>query len=135
MKKISSKLAKLVNYGKISNREYQAYLNGLNIVFGAVLGFVLAGTENLSSLEFGVLLMILAGAVVSILYISSSHHRIAYSIIALLIAYFFPELVEYALEAPDAISEKTRPTLVVWTLISIFVEFWPRNKPDEKNTG
>ncbi len=121
---------KNIDYGKMSHLEYKAMLNGLNIFFGAVLGFVLAGTENLSSLEFGVMLSILATAVILILYISSSKHRILYSIFALIIALLAPDMIEGALKIQGAISEKVQPTLVVWALMTIVVEFWPQNKPE-----
>ena len=81
-KNISSALGK-VGLGRLSVGEYQANLNGLNMFFGAVLGFVLTGTEALNSWQFGQILMLLAGAVVSILYISSSKNRVVYSILAL----------------------------------------------------
>ncbi len=88
-KKISSVLSK-TGLGQMSVAEYQANLNGLNMFFGAVLGFVLTGTETLNSFQFGVILALLAGAVISILYISSSKNRVAYSIYALVIATLFP---------------------------------------------
>ena len=114
--------------GRMSAREYQANLAGLNMFFGAVLGFVLAGTEKLSSWQFGVVLALLASTVVSILYISSSKHKITYSIVALFYAIVFPELVDLILGGQDMVSDKIRPTLLVWTLMAIMVELWSRDK-------
>ena len=124
-KKISTAIGK-VGLGRLSIGEYQANLNGLNMFFGAVLGFVLTGTETLNSWQFGQILMLLAGAVVSILYISSSKNRVVYSILALVIAFTFPELVEFALQSKDLVPDKIRPTLLVWTVMTIVVEFWGR---------
>jgi hypothetical protein len=115
-----------VGLGKMSVGEYQATLNGLNMFFGAVMGFVLTGTEALSSFQFGVILMMLAGVVISIPYIASSRHRVAYSIYALVAALAFPELVEVTLRTEARVPHKIRPTLLVWTVMTIFVEFWGR---------
>ena len=124
-KKIGAVFAK-VGLGRLSSGEYQANLNGLNMFFGAVLGFVLTGTETLDSWQFGQILMLLAGAVVSILYISSSKNRMVYSILALVISLAFPELVEFALQSEGLVPNKIRPTLLVWTGMTIVVEFWGR---------
>lgn len=126
-KKISAVISR-VGLGRLSIGEYQANLNGLNMFFGAVLGFVLTGTETLSSWQFGQILMLLAGAIVSILYISSSKNRVAYSILALAISLTFPELVEFALQSKDLVPDKIRPTLLVWTVMTIVVEFWSRER-------
>ena len=126
-KKIGAVFAK-VGLGRLSSGEYQANLNGLNMFFGAVLGFVLTGTETLDSWQFGQILMLLAGAVVSILYISSSKNRMVYSILALVISLAFPELVEFALQSEGLVPNKIRPTLLVWTVMTIVVEFWGRER-------
>lgn len=63
---------------KMTEREYRANLSGLNIFFGAVLGFVLAGTERMSPLGFALLLTLTASVVVTILYITASKHRLTY---------------------------------------------------------
>ncbi len=54
--------------------EYRANRDGLHIVFGAVLGFVLAGSETIENLDFAFLLLLSAGAVIAILYLGSSRH-------------------------------------------------------------
>jgi len=132
-KKISHALGK-VGLGRISTGEYQANLNGLNMFFGAVLGFVLTGTETLDSWQFGKILMLLAGAVVSILYISSSRNRVLYSIFALLLSLAFPEFVDFVIQAEDLVPDKIRPTLVVWTVMTILVEFWGRERDQPPQT-
>lgn len=125
--KISTVFSKL-GYGQMSTGEYQANLNGLNMFFGAVLGFVLTGTEKLNSFQFGVVLAMLAGAVISILYISSSRNRVVYSLYALAIAFTLPEMINLGLRVDGLVPDKIRPTLVVWTLMTILVEFWGREK-------
>ena len=60
-------------------QEYNASLNGLNIVFGAILGVSLAGIEALDPLPFMILLFMVAATVVCILYITASPRRVAYA--------------------------------------------------------
>ena len=125
--KIDAVLGK-TGLGKMTSSEYQANLNGLNMFFGAVLGFVLTGTETLNTWQFGFVLMMLASAVISILFISSSKHRLAYSSYALIIALTLPELINFILRGDGLVPDKIRPTLVVWTLMTILVEFWGRER-------
>lgn len=84
--------------GKLSVAEYRANLNGLNMFFGAVLGFVLTGTEQLNSWQFALVLGVLTSVVVSILYISSSRHRVAYSIYAVFLALVVPSALDLVLQ-------------------------------------
>ena len=131
--KIDAVLGK-TGLGKMTSSEYQANLNGLNMFFGAVLGFVLTGTETLNTWQFGFVLMMLASAVISILFISSSKHRLAYSIYALIIALTLPELINFVLRGDGLVPDKIRPTLVVWTLMTILVEFWGRERDKPAQT-
>ena len=123
--KISTALSRF-GLGKMSTGEYQANLSGMNTFFGAVLGFVLTGTEKLNSWQFGAVLMLLAGVVISILYISNSRHRVGYAIYTLVLAFIFPELIDFVFRGHDLVPDKVRPTLIVWTLMTILVEFWNR---------
>ena len=119
--------------GRMSSGEYQANLNGMNMFFGAVLGFVLSGTEKLSAWQFGVLLTALASVVITVLYISSSKHRLMYSLLALFYAATFPEVMSVLLRGPDLVPDKVRPTLLVWIGMTVLVEFWAREKSQEKS--
>jgi hypothetical protein len=121
-------------FGRITAGEYQANLNGLNMLFGAVLGFVLAGTEKLNSLQFGFVLTMLASVVIAICTISSGRYRILYSVLALVGAIFFPEMIDLALQGKNLVPDKIRPTLIVWTLLTIVVEFWSRGNENEPQT-
>ena len=127
--KISTALSRF-GLGKMSTGEYQANLSGMNTFFGAVLGFVLTGTEKLNSWQFGAVLMLLAGVVISILYISNSRHRVGYAIYTLVLAFIFPELIDFVFRGHDLVPDKVRPTLIVWTLMTILVEFWNRESGD-----
>ncbi|UYB52737.1 hypothetical protein OCJ37_01860 [Xanthomonas sp. AM6] len=124
-KKLGGTFGKL-GLGKMSKDEYQANLNGMNMFFGAVLGLVLAGTERLQDWQFGVVLAMLAGIVVSILFISSSRHRVVYAIYTVVLVLTFPGMVDLILKGRDVIPGKVQPTLIVWTAMTIMVEFWGR---------
>lgn len=128
-KRIGGSLGKL-GLGKMTGDEYQANLNGLNMFFGAVLGLALTGTEKLGNWQFGVVLAMLAGIVVSILFISSSRHRVVYAIYTVVLVLSFPGMADLMLKGHDVIPGKVQPTLIVWTAMTILVEFWGREKGD-----
>ncbi|MCI2261147.1 hypothetical protein [Xanthomonas indica] len=120
-----------VGLGRMTKDEYQANLNGLNMFFSAVLGLVLTGTERLSAWQFGVALAVLASLVISILFISSSRHRVAYAIYTLVMALLLPKVIDVMLKGHDLLPDKVQPTLIVWTMMTIMVEFWGREKHAE----
>ena len=126
-KKLGSAMGKF-GLGKMSKGEYQANLSGINMCFGAVLGLVLTGTERLDGWPLGVVLAILASTVISILFISSSRHGVAYAIYTLLLTLTMPRMIDIMLKGHDLLPDKVQPTLIVWTMMTIMVEFWGREK-------
>lgn len=125
------KLKALTKHAPMTDAEYRAHLTGINTFFGAVLGFVISGIEQLDSLRFGAVLTMIAGVVISILYISASKHRLLYSIYTLLIVAALPWVIQAIVRTPFELPPKLQPTLYVWTLISIFAEFYPRQRPEQ----
>ncbi|MBO9873460.1 MULTISPECIES: hypothetical protein [Xanthomonas] len=124
-----------VGLGRMTKDEYQANLNGLNMFFGAVLGLVLTGTERLDTWQFGVVLGVLASLVISILFISSSRHRVAYAIYTLAVALLLPKMIDAMLKGHDLLPDKVQPTLIVWTMMTILVEFWGRERDQGEATA
>lgn len=126
-----------IGLGRISGGDYRANMNGLNMFFGAVLGFVLAGTETLTDRQFGVVLVSLATVVITIQYVSSSKNRIGYAVLAAVYATAFPEIMDLVLGSKGLVPAKIRPTLMVWAAMAILVEFWPRHPepPSPANPG
>ena len=110
--------------------EYRANLTGLNTFFGAVLGFVMAGTERLDGIEFAYVLFMVSGTVISILYVHASSQKIAYSILTFLLITARPYVVASVLDQGEELPHKLQPTLYVWALLSVSVEYFPR-RPDE----
>ena len=109
--------------------EYAAHLAAMNTFFGAVLGFVMAGTEQLDEMEFSILLVFVASIVISILYVAASAHKILYGLLTLGLIAVLPRLMAPILDKGEQLPGKLQATLLVWTLISITVEFLPR-RPD-----
>jgi len=118
--------ARLAAKIRMTEREYRANIDGLNIFFGAVLGFVLAGSETLDNIWFGMLLAVTAGIVISILYITASAQRITYSILALGLIASMGAWLEDFLPGAQSVPAKLQPCLLVWALMTIAVEFLPR---------
>lgn len=113
---------------RMTEREYRANIEGLNIFFGAVLGFVLAGSENLAMLPFAGLLLIVAGTVISILYISSSDKRVTYALLTVMLVAVLPRVMGNLLGHGTPMPPKVQPTLAVWAAMTILIEFLPRDR-------
>jgi hypothetical protein len=112
--------------------EIAAHHAGMNVFFGAVLGFVMAGTERLDSLEFAYVLLVVSAVVISILYVSASRQKIAYSLFTVLLIFMLPRVSNLALDQGEALPDKLQPTLLVWTFLSIFIEFMPRRSDNSE---
>ena len=110
--------------------EIRANHAGMNTFFGAVLGFVMAGTERLDAIEFASVLFLVSGVVISVLYVSASPYKFAYALLTLAYIAILPGLVDPILDKGENLPDKLQATLLVWTLLSILVEFFPR-RPDD----
>jgi hypothetical protein len=123
---------KLMWLSKLSEREYRANIEGMNIFFGATLGMVMAGAEKMRPYEFGLVIALIACIVVTILYISSSNHRKTYAALALtgaLLLSNFPLVTKSGVSV--FVPPYVQPTLIVWILMTILVEFSPRRKAED----
>ena len=110
--------------------EYRANHAGLNTFFGAVLGFVMAGTERLDAIEFAYVLLMVSAVVISVLYVSASSYKFTYAVLTIVLILLLPRIVGAALDPGEHLPDKLQPTLLVWTLLSILVEYFPR-RPDD----
>lgn len=116
---------------RITSREYRANITGINIVFGAVLGFVLAGTEGLPTQDFMTLLLLSATVVISILYLGSSEYRLFYAVTAAALIAGLPFAITEIMRL-DPIPA-LQPTLAVWAIMIVLVELLPRQKSEQDN--
>lgn len=112
----------------MSEREYHANVEGLNIVFGATLGFVLASAENLTTRGFLIVLGLTVGIVVTILYIRASEKRMFYTLLAFTGIAGLPSVLGTMLQDGDVIPLKLQPALAAWAVVMALVEFSPRAK-------
>jgi len=118
---------KLPTGSKMSEGDYRAGLNAMNIVFGAVLGFVLVGGENLPVLDFMALLGVSALVVMMIQAIALSEYTLFNIAVTAAAIYFLPELAEKWFSIAQV--PKLQPTLAVWAGMAVILELSPREKP------
>ena len=115
----------------MTEAEYKSMNNGINIVFGAVLGVVLTKTEDLSAGDFMFVLATSAIAVSQIIALGMDERRWQVAIGAIAAIALLP-LILQSLEIPPI--PKLQPTLIVWTAMVLLTEFSPRKVPPETNT-
>jgi len=109
---------------RVSGHEYRANITGLNIVFGAVLGFVLARAEGLAPLDFATVLVASSAAVIAILYLASSPYILFHAVLVALAIAAVPVILADVLAANPL--PQLLPTLIVWALMVLAVELLPR---------
>nr|WP_298926267.1 hypothetical protein [uncultured Erythrobacter sp.] len=113
---------------RITEGEYKANVDGINIVFGAVLGFVLVGGEGLPVRDFVALLFLSAAVVVMILYLGQSEYKLFYVVLTAVTIAAFPFIAEDFFQLARV--PKLQPTLAVWAIMVLLVELIPREKPE-----
>ncbi|MGB3472859.1 MAG: hypothetical protein WBA51_18735 [Erythrobacter sp.] len=116
----------------ISEKEYRANIDGMNIVFGAVLGFVLVGAEGLPVKDFALTLILSVAIVVMILYLGSSEYKLFHGLIAAISIYFLPDIAGGVLKLAHV--PKLQPTLAIWATMVVVVELMPRTKTQTKQS-
>ncbi|WP_438729190.1 hypothetical protein ACR9YC_01980 [Parasphingorhabdus sp. DH2-15] len=117
---------------KLTQREYEASLNALNIFFGAIIGVSLGNIEAMSVEDYVVLLIATATIVSTILIVSYSHRRIwnMMMMFSLLGLAWYVDI--YKVKGIDIdFPEKLLPTLSVWAGLAILLEFTEKTpEPD-----
>ena len=127
MKALLRKARLQVRASLMTEAEYRANHNGLNIFFGAVLGFVLAGMEKADPVTFAWMLFMTSGTIISILYVSASKHRLVYLLLSSVLIYELPRWMKF-IGHGDNFPQLLQPTLAVWLAITALVEFLPRER-------
>ncbi|MEM7702866.1 MAG: hypothetical protein AAF251_13080 [Pseudomonadota bacterium] len=118
---------KIPTSSAMTEGDYRAGLNAMNIVFGAVLGFVLVGGEDLPVPDFMALLGISALVVMLIQGIALSQYTLFNIAMTAASIYFLPELAEEWFNIAKV--PKLQPTLAVWAGMAVLLELSPREKP------
>lgn len=124
-----SKWYKIPSGSTMTEGDYRAGFNAMNIVFGAVLGFVLVGGENLPTRDFIFLLLMSAMIVMLIQSIALSEYKL-FSVATTAAAIYFLPVIAVDLFALAAVP-KLQPTLAVWAGMAVILEISPREKPDD----
>ncbi|WP_298464809.1 hypothetical protein [uncultured Erythrobacter sp.] len=117
---------------RITQREYRANIEGMNIVFGAVLGFVLVGAENVEVRDFIGLLVLSSAIVIMILYLGSSEYKLFNAIMAGVSIAFLPYIAVDLFDITEV--PKLQPTLAIWALMVLAVELIPREKENNETS-
>ena len=110
----------------MSQGDYRAGLNAMNIVFGAVLGFVLVGGQDLPTRDFIALLAISAVLVMMIQSIVLSEYKLFAIVTTAVVIYYLPSMTENFFALTQV--PKLQPTLGVWAAMAILLELSPREK-------
>ncbi len=126
--KLNSKWWRMPPTLAITQREYEANVRGMNIVFGAVLGFVLAGASGLPEMDFAIVLLLSASTVVTILYLSMSDYKLFYGVTAVAAIAALPYALTEVFKVPPI--QQLQPTLAVWALMVSIVELLPHEQPE-----
>lgn len=92
----------------------------------------MASTENLTNKDYVLVLFTTAAMVITILYISSSKHRILYSILAFALIAVLPYILGVMVSPGAQLPPKLQPTLAVWLAMMLIVEFNPRDRETDK---
>lgn len=121
-------MKRLISALRMSPAEYRANMEGLNIFFGAVLGVVMATTDRLDSLDFAITLAVTAALVVTLLYVSSSRHRLVYALLGAGMVATLDSFLGQLLRDEAGMPPHLQPTLAVWLGFIVLVEFAPRER-------
>ena len=114
----------------VTEKEYEAGVTAQNIVFGAVLGFVLVGAQDLPIKDFMMLLFISASVVMMIQYIMLSEYKLFNIGSTALVIFLLPTASENLFNLAQV--PKLQPTLALWAGMAVVQEMLPRAKPKTK---
>ena len=127
-----AKWYKLPTHTRMTHGEYRANVQGLNILFGAVLGFVLADASAMPLENFAIVLAVSAGTTVGVLYLQESDHKLFYAGLNIFILSLMPGLLD-RLDAPPNL-DRLVVTFAVWAAMVLLIELVPRQRDDTHTT-
>ncbi|MXP09960.1 hypothetical protein [Pseudoblastomonas halimionae] len=116
---------KIPTSSRMTADEYRANINGLNIFFGAVLGFVLADAQAATMAQFVCLLLVASSLVVMIFYIAQSPYKLFYTVVTGTAIAVLPLIIE-TFEGPPV--PKLQATLAVWAAMILMLQLVPHDK-------
>ena len=132
--KVKGKIRKLT-----SHEEYEACKNGLNIVFGAMIGVIMGRIEEMNTFNYCLLIALVSAFVMTLLYVTSSKRRIFYlcvNSVILFLGWINATEVEAFLNIdPNLFEQRLLPVASVWLVLVALVEFMPRERPETAETN
>ena len=119
---------KIPKPGIMPAREHRIIIQGINVVIGAVLGFVLVGSEGLPVYDFGALLVISMVIVVLILYLESSDYVLFHAVLTAIAILSFPYVTEELFSLTKV--PKLQPTLAIWAIMILLAQLIPHEEAE-----
>jgi len=122
-----------------TKREKLGSVDGINLFFGALLGANLGTIGTLPLIEYVKIIVLLAGMVVAIRFVSVSERRLyAFATLGFYLAFvagilFLPGFAPEGLAPTDL--QRLAATLAVWLAATMFVEFYPTRPGPEDQAG
>lgn len=123
---------KLPRTWKMSERERRVIVEGINVIIGAVMGFVLVGAEGLPVFDFTALLVISVFVVVLILFMESSEYTLFCAVLTAAALIAFPYVTEDFLSLTKV--PKLHPTLIIWAAMILLAQALPKQQADIETT-
>ncbi|WP_108810774.1 hypothetical protein [Sphingorhabdus sp. Alg231-15] len=127
------KLRQIGDIFKLTQREYEATINALNIFFGAIIGVSLGNITEIPLQDYIMLLVVIATMVSSILMVTYTHrplwNSLVLAVIFLAAWYAESDSSGQLIDFPD----RVLPTLSVWAAMAIMTEFTDRTRDPEEN--
>ena len=118
---------KIPTHTRMTHGEYRANINGLNILFGAVLGFVLADASAMPMVDFAIVLSLSAGLTAGVMYLELSDYKLFYGVLAAISIWLLPQVFDM-IDAPPEL-DRLPVTFAVWAAMILFIEVLPRDPP------
>lgn len=122
---------KIPSSWRMSEREHKMVVDGINIVIGATLGFVLVGAEGIPDFDFAALLTISVAVVVLILYLEASEHTLFFAVLTALAIMAFPSITQDFLNLAKV--PKLQPTLAIWATMIFVAQLLPKQSKNKQS--
>jgi drug/metabolite transporter (DMT)-like permease len=123
----------MLNRLKQTAKERAAGIDGIGLFFGALLGANLGSLSEMSVNDYAVIVMLLAGAVVTIQTVVRSERRLYAAMVLALYVLIFASILLLPTLRPEGVPtvdlHKLLITLAIWIGLVVFFEYWPVSEP------
>jgi hypothetical protein len=123
------------SYWRQTAGEKMGSVDGLNLFFGALLGANLGTLDHVAMGDYVRFIVLLAGTVVALRIVSTSHRRIYALVTMALYAALIVTVLYVPSMQPKGLSENALHRIVatigVWVVFVMVMEFWPVKEEGE----